>query len=74
MDNYFGIIQSGANMDTNSFKSAIDSNKCALSYTPSSFSGGRSMAKKSSVKKPVKPTAKSPTKPPKSPKKAAKKK
>ena len=66
MDSYRAIIDSGASMETNTFKSAIDSNKCALSYSPSSFSGGKKKSppnkktttpKKSiTPKKPVKST------------------
>ena len=43
-------------METNPYNGNIDSSsKCALNYTPSSFAGGKSSAKKT-------PTKKAPTK------------
>jgi hypothetical protein len=70
MESYNAIINSGASMEANSFKSGIDTNKCALSYSPSSFSGGK---KKPPPKKKT-ATPKKPVKPVKSKKPASKKK
>lgn len=52
---YASIIDSGAKMEMNPFKSGVDSNKCALSYSPSSFAGGKTTKKTKKPKATKKP-------------------
>ena len=45
MSTFNSIVYSGAAMTTNAFNSGVDSNKCALNYESSSFSGGKKVKK-----------------------------
>ena len=53
MSTFNSIVYSGAAMTTNAFNSGVDSNKCALNYESSSFSGGKKGKKLKHNPKPV---------------------
>jgi hypothetical protein len=58
MSTYNSIIDAGAKMETNSYKSNVATSQCALNYTGSSFAGGKAKAKaKTSKAKATKPKA-----------------
>ena len=53
MSTYNAIVDAGAKMDTNPYKSSVATSQCALNYTGSSFAGGKaSKAKASKTTKP----------------------
>lgn len=54
MSTFNSIVYSGAAMTTNAFNSGVDSNKCALNYESSSFSGGKKGKKLKPVSRPKK--------------------
>jgi hypothetical protein len=54
MSTFNSIVYSGAAMTTNAFNSGVDSNKCALNYESSSFSGGKKVKKLKQVSNPKK--------------------
>ena len=45
MNTYNSIIDAGAKMDMQPYKSNVATSQCALNYTGSSFAGGKAKAK-----------------------------
>lgn len=50
MSTYNAIVDAGAKMETNAYKSNVATSQCALNYTGSSFAGGKAKAKVSKAK------------------------
>jgi hypothetical protein len=65
MSTYNAIVDAGAKMEPNQYKSNVATNQCALNYTGSSFAGGKPKPK-------AKAKAKAKAAKPKAPKKSKK--
>ena len=50
MSTYNSIVDAGAKMDIQPYKSNVATSQCALNYTGSSFAGGKTKVKASKAK------------------------
>jgi hypothetical protein len=58
MSTYNSIIDAGAKMDMQPYKSNVATSQCALNYNGSSFAGGKASKAKAKAKTPKAPKAK----------------